>query len=151
MSLFDKTEKPIGLASDHAGFAAKQIVIKLLTEKGIPFRDFGAYSDESSDYADFAHPLASAVEEGECYPGIAVCGSGNGINMTMNKHQSIRSALCWNKEVAYLARAHNNANVLALPGRLLNEEEIYEILVTFLNTPFEGGRHERRVNKIPCG
>jgi ribose 5-phosphate isomerase B len=151
MSLFDKTEKPIGLASDHAGFAAKQIVIKLLTEKGIPFRDFGAYSDESSDYADFAHPLASAVEEGECYPGIAVCGSGNGINMTMNKHQNIRSALCWNKEVAYLARAHNNANVLALPGRLLNEEEIYEILVTFLNTPFEGGRHERRVNKIPCG
>ncbi len=150
MSLFDKTEKPIGLASDHAGFAAKQIVIKLLTEKGIPFRDFGAYSDESSDYADFAHPLASAVEEGECYPGIAVCGSGNGINMTMNKHQNIRSALCWNKEVAYLARAHNNANVLALPGRLLNEEEIYEILVTFLNTPFEGGRHERRVNKIPC-
>lgn len=151
MSLFDKTEKPIGLASDHAGFAAKQIVIKLLTEKGIPFRDFGAYSDESSDYADFAHPLASAVEEGECYPGIAVCGSGNGINMTINKHQNIRSALCWNKEVAYLARAHNNANVLALPGRLLNEEEIYEILVTFLNTPFEGGRHERRVNKIPCG
>ena len=151
MSLFDKTEKPIGLASDHAGFSTKQIVIKMLTEKGIPFRDFGAYSDESSDYADFAHPLASAVEEGECYPGIAVCGSGNGINMTMNKHQNIRSALCWNKEVAYLARAHNNANVLALPGRLLNEEEIYEILVTFLNTPFEGGRHERRVNKIPCG
>ena len=150
MSLFDKTEKPIGLASDHAGFAAKQIVIKLLTEKGIPFKDFGDYSEESSDYADFAHPLATAVENGECYPGIAACGSGNGINMTMNKHRDIRSALCWNKEVAYLARAHNNANVLALPGRLLNEEEIYEILVTFLNTPFEGGRHERRINKIPC-
>ena len=151
MSLFDKTEKPIGLASDHAGFAAKQIIIKLLAENGIPFRDFGAYSEESSDYADFAHPLARAVESGECYPGIAICGSGNGINMTMNKHQGIRSALCWNKEVTYLARAHNNANVLALPGRLLNEEEIYEILVTFLNTPFEGGRHERRINKIPCG
>lgn len=151
MSLFDKTEKPIGLASDHAGFAAKQIIIKLLTENGIPFKDFGAYSEESSDYADFAHPLARAVESGECYPGIAICGSGNGINMTMNKHQGIRSALCWNKDVAYLARAHNNANVLALPGRLLNEEEIYEILVTFLNTPFEGGRHERRINKIPCG
>ena len=151
MSLFDKTEKPIGLASDHAGFAAKQVVIKLLTEKGIPFKDFGAYSEESSDYADFAHPLARAVESGECYPGIAICGSGNGINMTMNKHQGIRSALCWNKDIAYLARAHNNANVLALPGRLLNEEEIYEILVTFLNTPFEGGRHERRINKIPCG
>ena len=151
MSLFDKTEKPIGLASDHAGFAAKQIVIKLLTEKGIPFKDFGAYSEESSDYADFAHPLATAVENGECYPGIAACGSGNGINMTMNKHQGIRSALCWNKDVAYLARAHNDANVLAMPGRLLNEEQIYEILVTFLNTPFEGGRHERRINKIPCG
>ncbi|MEA4949759.1 MAG: RpiB/LacA/LacB family sugar-phosphate isomerase [Petrimonas sp.] len=150
MSLFDKTEKPIGLASDHAGFATKQIVIKLLTEKGIPFKDFGAYSEESSDYADFAHPLATAVENGECYPGIAVCGSGNGINMAMNKHRGIRSALCWNKEIAYLARTHNNANVLALPGRYLNEEEIYEILVTFLNTPFEGGRHERRINKIPC-
>lgn len=151
MSLFDKTEKSIGLASDHAGYAAKQIVIKLLTEKGIPFKDFGALSDESSDYADYAHPLAKAIESGECYPGVAICGSGNGINMTMNKHQGIRSALCWNKDVAYLARAHNDANVLAMPGRLLNEEEIYEILVAFLNTPFEGGRHERRVNKISCG
>ena len=151
MSLFEDTVKPIGLASDHAGFAAKQIVIKLLTEKGIPFKDFGAYSEESSDYADFAHPLAIAVENGECYPGIAICGTGNGINMVMNKHQGIRSALCWNKDVAFFARAHNDANVLALPGRLLSEEEIYEILVTFLNTPFEGGRHERRVNKISCG
>lgn len=150
MSLLNKTKKPIGLASDHAGFAAKQVVIKLLTEKGIPFKDFGAYSEKSSDYADFAHPLAKAVEDGECYPGIAVCGSGNGINMTMNKHQGIRSALCWNKEITYLARAHNDANVLALPGRLLNDEEIYEILVVFLNTPFEGGRHEKRINKIPC-
>ncbi|OPZ26624.1 MAG: putative ribose-5-phosphate isomerase B [Bacteroidetes bacterium ADurb.BinA174] len=150
MSLFENTIKPIGLASDHAGYAAKQIVIKLLTEKGIPFKDFGTYSDESSDYADYAHPLAKAIESEKCYPGIAICGSGNGINMTMNKHQGIRSALCWNKDVAYLARAHNDANVLALPGRLLNEEEIYEILVTFLNTSFEGGRHERRINKIPC-
>lgn len=150
MSLFNNSEEPIGLASDHAGFAAKQIVIKLLSEKGIPFKDFGAYSDESSDYADYAHPLAIAVENGKCYPGIAICGSGNGINMTMNKHQGIRSALCWNKEIAYLARAHNDANVLALPGRFLNEEEIYGIMVTFLNTPFEGGRHERRINKISC-
>ncbi|SFU51964.1 ribose 5-phosphate isomerase B [Porphyromonadaceae bacterium KHP3R9] len=150
MSLFDNTEKPIGLASDHAGYAAKQVVIRLLTEKGIPFKDFGAYSEESSDYADFAHPLAIAVENGECYPGIAICGSGNGINMAMNKHRNIRSALCWNREIATLARAHNDANVLALPGRMLTEQEIYEILVAFLNTPFEGGRHERRVNKIPC-
>lgn len=151
MSLFDNTVTPIGLASDHAGFKAKQSVIKLLSEKGIPFKDFGAYNEESSDYADFAHTLAKAVENGECYPGIAICGSGNGINMTMNKHQGIRSALCWNKETAYLARAHNDANVLAMPGRMLEEEEIYEILVTFLNTPFEGGRHERRIQKIPCG
>ena len=151
MSLFENTVKPIGLASDHAGYAAKQIVIKMLTEKGIPFKDFGAYSEDSSDYADYAHPLAKAIEGGECYPGVAICGTGNGINMTMNKHQGIRSALCWNKDVAYLARAHNDANVLAMPGRLLTEEQIYEILVTFLNTPFEGGRHERRINKIPCG
>ena len=151
MSLFENTVKPIGLASDHAGYDAKQTVIKLLTEKGIPFKDFGAYSEDSSDYADYAHPLAKAIEGGECYPGVAICGTGNGINMTMNKHQGIRSALCWNKDVAYLARAHNDANVLAMPGRLLNDEQIYEILVTFLNTPFEGGRHERRINKIPCG
>lgn len=151
MSLFDQTEKPIALASDHAGFKAKQSVIKLLTEKGIPYKDFGTYSEESSDYADFAHPMAKAVERGECYPGIAICGTGNGINMTMNKHQGIRSALCWNKEVTHYARAHNDANVLAMPGRLLSEEEIYEILVTFLNTPFEGGRHQRRIDKIPCG
>lgn len=149
MSLFDKTITPIGLASDHAGFKAKQIVIKLLSEKGIPYKDFGTYSDESTDYADYAHPLAIAVENGECYPGIAICGSGNGINMTMNKHQGIRSALCWNKEMSFLARAHNDANVLAMPGRMVTEDDIYEILVTFLNTPFDGGRHEQRIDKIP--
>ncbi|MDD2513231.1 MAG: ribose 5-phosphate isomerase B [Proteiniphilum sp.] len=151
MSLFDHSEKPIGLASDHAGFAAKQYIIRVLEEKGIPYRDFGAYSEESSDYADFAHPLALAVEKGECYPGIAICGTGIGISMAMNKHQGIRCALCWNKEIASLSRAHNDANVLSFPGRFLSEEEIYEILVTFLNTPFEGGRHERRIRKIPCG
>jgi ribose 5-phosphate isomerase B len=151
MSLFDNSEKPIGLGSDHAGFEAKRYIIKVLEEKGIPYKDFGAYSSESSDYADYAHPLALAVESGDCYPGIAICGTGNGISMTMNKHQGIRAALCWNPEVAFYARAHNDANVLSLPGRLLSEEELYEILVMFLNTPFEGGRHERRINKIPCG
>lgn len=149
MSLFDNTVTPIGLASDHAGFDAKQIVIKLLKEKGIPYKDFGTYDDKSTDYPDYAHPLAEAVEKGECYPGVAICGSGNGINMTVNKHQGIRSALCWNKEIAFWARAHNDANILALPGRFVTEEEIYDILVTFLNTPFEGGRHEKRINKIP--
>lgn len=119
MSLFDKAVTPIGLASDHAGFEAKQTVIKQLKEKGIPYKDFGTYSEESTDYPDYAHLLAVAVEKGECYPGIAICGSGNGINMTMNKHQGIRSALCWSKEIAGLARAHNDANVLAMPGRFL--------------------------------
>lgn len=150
MSLFENTEKPIGLAADHAGFAAKEYVKKVLEEKGIPYKDFGTYSEESADYPDFAHPMAAAVEDGTCYPGIAICGTGNGINMTMNKHRGIRAALCWTPEVAFYARAHNDANVLSLPGRLLDENGIYEILVTFLNTPFEGGRHERRVGKIPC-
>lgn len=150
MSLFDNTEKPIGLACDHAGFKAKEYVKKVLEEKGIPYKDFGTYSEESTDYPDYAHQLAVAVEKSECYPGIAICGTGNGINMTMNKHQGIRSALCWNKEIAHMARLHNDANVLALPGRMINEDEIYEILVEFLNTSFEGGRHERRINKIPC-
>ena len=152
MSLFEKdfTTKPIGLASDHAGFEAKQYVISVLEEKGIPYKDFGTYSEESMDYPDAAHPLALAVENGECYPGIAICGSGNGINMTMNKHPGIRSALCWSKEIAFYARAHNDANVLAMPGRYLTHEEIYKILVTFFNTQFEGGRHQRRIDKIPA-
>lgn len=148
MSLFDNIETPIGLASDHAGFAAKQVVIKHLEENGIPYKDFGTYSEEAVDYPDFAHPLAVAVEKGECYPGIGICGSGNGINIVLNKHQGVRSALCWNKKIAELARSHNDANVLAMPGRELEEEEIYEILVAFLNTPFDGGRHERRRDKI---
>lgn len=150
MSLFGESVKPIGLASDHAGFLAKDFIISKLKEKAIPYIDFGTYTTESTDYSDFGHQLAKAVEAGECYPGIAICGSGNGINMTVNKHQHIRGALCWNKEQAWLARAHNDANILSLPGRFLEEDEIYEILVTFLNTPFEGGRHQDRVEKIPC-
>lgn len=150
MSLFDHSEKPIGIGSDHAGFDKKQMIIKKFEEQGIPYKDFGTYSLDSTDYPDYAHPLAVAVENGECYPGVAICASGNGINMTVNKHQGIRAALCWNPEIAYYARAHNDANILSLPGRFLNDEEIYEILVTFLNTSFEGGRHQRRVDKIPC-
>ena len=149
MSLFDNSVKPIGLASDHAGFPAKAYVIKVLKEKGIPYKDFGTYSEERCNYADFGHPLALAVERGDCYPGIAICGSGNGINMTVNKHQGIRAALCWNPAIAKCARTHNDANILSLPGRWLYEEEIYDILVTFLNTPFEGGRHKQRIEKIP--
>ncbi|MDD2247268.1 MAG: ribose 5-phosphate isomerase B [Proteiniphilum sp.] len=150
MSLFNNPEKPIGIGSDHAGFRRKQFILNLLKERGVPFKDFGTYSMESCDYPDYAHPLAIAVENGECYPGIAVCGSGNGINMTVNKHQGIRAALCWNSEIAYYARAHNDANILTVPGRFLSDEEVIEILDTFLKTSFEGGRHERRINKIPC-
>ncbi|MGV8963666.1 MAG: RpiB/LacA/LacB family sugar-phosphate isomerase [Candidatus Saccharimonadaceae bacterium] len=150
MSLFGESVKPIGLACDHAGIVAKDFIISKLEEKAIPYIDFGAYSKEPTDYPDFGHQLAKAVEAGECYPGIAICGSGNGINMTVNKHQHIRAALCWNKEIAQMARMHNDANILSLPGRFLEEDEIYEILVTFLNTPFEGGRHQRRIDKVPC-
>ncbi|GAB6012847.1 ribose 5-phosphate isomerase B [Viscerimonas tarda] len=150
LSLFSQSEKPIGLASDHAGYETKRYIISLLEEKGISYKDFGTYSTESADYADYAHPLAIAVEKGECYPGVAVCGSGNGINMTLNKHQGIRAALCWNAKIARLARVHNDANILTLPGRFVSEEEVYQMLVVFLNTPFEGGRHQRRIDKIPC-
>ena len=150
MSSIDNMDEPIGLASDHAGFDTKSYLISVLKDMGLEYKDFGTSSRESSDYADYAHPLAAAVEKGECRFGIAICGTGNGINMTMNKHQGIRAALCWTTEVAFYARAHNDANVLSLPGRLLSKEEFYEILKMFLSTPFEGGRREKRINKIPC-
>jgi ribose 5-phosphate isomerase B len=141
--------KKIGLASDHAGFELKQFVKKWLEAKGWEYEDFGTYSAESCDYADFAHPLGFAVEAGECYPGIAICGSGNGINMTLNHHQGIRSALCWEPEIAHLARQHNDANVLVMPGRFISTEVADQILNEFFNTEFEGGRHIRRIEKIP--
>lgn len=141
----------VGLASDHAGYTAKQTVIGYLNKKKIPYKDFGTFSEESVDYADFAHPMAEAIERGDCYPGIAICGTGNGINMTLNKHQGVRAALCWNSEITRLTRTHNDANVLTLPGRYLKEEEIVDMLEAFFNTPFEGGRHEERIKKIPCG
>ena len=141
--------KPIALCSDHAGFDTKQAVIAFLKEQGIEYKDFGTYSTESCDYPDFAHPCAISVESGDCYPGIAICGSGNGINMTLNKHQGIRAALCWEPELAQLARAHNNANLLVMPGRFISNEKALEIVKTFLSTDFEGGRHQRRIDKIP--
>ena len=124
-------------------------VIDYLKSNGINYIDFGTDSEASCDYPDFAHPCAEAVESGRCYPGIGICGSGEGINMTLNKHQGIRSALCWIPEIARLARQHNDANVLALPGRFISNEEAIEIVKTFLDTPFEGGRHQRRIDKIP--
>ena len=141
--------KPIALCSDHAGFDTKQAVIAFLKEQGIEYKDFGTYSTESCDYPDFAHPCAISVESSDCYPGIAICGSGNGINMTLNKHQGIRAALCWEPELAQLARAHNNANILVMPGRFISNEKALEIVKTFLSTDFEGGRHQRRIDKIP--
>lgn len=139
----------IAVASDHAGFERKQAVLKYLQERGIEYKDFGAYTAESSDYPDFAHPLADAVSKGEFKEGITLCGSGNGINMTANKHQGIRSAICWMPEIARLARQHNDANVCALPARYITDEEAVEIVKTFLETDFEGGRHQNRINKIP--
>ena len=139
----------VGLCSDHAGFELKEYIKQLLSQRGWEIKDFGTYSTDSCDYPDFAHPLANAVEAGEVYPGIAICGSGNGISMTLNKHQGIRAALCWIEEIAALARAHNDANVLVMPGRFISKEEALKALDAFLNTPYEGGRHQRRIDKIP--
>lgn len=139
----------IALCSDHAGYELKSIIEGYLEANNMEFEDFGTFSAESCDYADFAHPCARAVEEGKCYPGIAMCGSGNGINMTLNKHQGIRAALCWNTELASLARRHNDANVLVLPARFIEPALALQIVDTFLSTQFEGGRHQRRIEKIP--
>ena len=141
--------KTVGVACDHAGYPLKQFVIDYLEKKGYSYNDYGTYSDSSVDYPDFAHPLAEAVESGECYPGIAICGSGEGMVMTLNKHQGIRAGLAWDKEVAGLIRQHNNANVLVMPGRFIANKLAETIMDEFFKTPFEGGRHERRVEKIP--
>lgn len=144
-----KKGTPIGMCSDHAGYELKSIIQGYLEANEIEFKDFGTYSAESCDYPDFAHPCAEAIERGECYPGIAMCGSGEGISITLNKHQGIRAALCWAPEFARLARQHNDANVLVLPARFIAPEVALEIVDIFLNTPFEGGRHQRRIDKIP--
>jgi ribose 5-phosphate isomerase B len=142
-------EKKIAIASDHAGFERKQNIIEYLKNKGYLFNDFGTFSNESVDYPDFIHPLATAIENREFQIGIVLCGSGNGVNMTANKHRGIRSALCWNTEIALLARKHNDANVCAMPARFLNEKEVIEITDIFLHTDFDGGRHQDRIEKIP--
>jgi len=141
--------KLIGLASDHAGYDLKQYVKQWIESKGWQYKDFGTNSTESCDYPDYAHPLALAVEAGECYPGIAICGSGNGIAITLNKHQRIRAALCWTPELSILARKHNDANVLVMPGRFISEDMADKILQEFFKNSFEGGRHQRRIDKIP--
>ena len=141
--------KKVALCSDHAGYEMKAAIIKYLNSKGIETEDFGTYSTESCDYPDYAHPCAEAVESGRCYPGIAMCGTGNGIGMTLNKHQGIRAALCWDKDLAVLAREHNDANILVMPARFIDIETALELVDIFLTTPFAGGRHQRRIDKIP--
>ena len=140
----------IGLACDHAGFNYKEQLKDYLSSKGTEFSDYGCYSLESVDYPDFAHQLAESIEKNVNDLGIQFCGTGNGINMSANKHQGIRAALCWNSHIAEQARLHNNANILTMPARHLKWEEVTSIVDTFLSTKFEGGRHERRVNKIAC-
>lgn len=139
----------LGIACDHAGFEFKEKLKADLLELGYEIKDYGTYSDESTDYPDYAHPLASAVEENKHIFGITLCGSGNGINMTANKHQKIRAALCWNVEIAELARLHNDANICSIPARFVDYTTALQIVKTFLNTKFEGGRHIRRIEKIP--
>ena len=139
----------IGLCADHAGYPLKEVIKKYIIEKGYEVNDFGTHSEESCDYTDYAHPCALALENGNVYPAIAVCGSGNGIGMTLNKHQGVRAALCWMPEIARLARAHNDANCLVLPGRFIDEKSALECVDMFLSTQFEGGRHQRRIDKMP--
>ena len=139
----------IGLASDHAGYEMKEFIRILLDNKKIPYIDYGTYTTESVNYPEFGHKLAEGIENNEVQIGIGVCGSGNGINMTLNKHSKIRSALCWNEEITQLARLHNDANVLALPGRFLPLDTAEKMVEIFLNTPFEGGRHQGRIEAIP--
>lgn len=142
--------KIIPIGADHAGFQLKQHLIQYLESKGYTLEDKGCFSEESIDYPDFGHPVATMVEENAGMLGILICGSGNGINMTANKHQGIRSALCWKKEIAELARLHNDANIIALPARFVSKEEAIEMVDVFLSTEFEGGRHQNRINKIAC-
>lgn len=141
--------KKIPIGCDHAGFELKTKIIAYLQEKGYGIDDKGCYSTDSIDYPDFAHPVAKEVEAVPESIGILICGSGNGINMVANKHQGIRSALCWTPEIARLAREHNNANILTLPARFIEEKTGLDIVDVFLNTSFEGGRHQKRVEKIP--
>lgn len=146
--------KKIAFASDHAGYELKEILEKYVSAKGYEYKDFGTHSTDSCDYPDYAHPAALAVENGDCDFGICMCGSGNGIQMTLNKHQGIRAALCWQPELARLAKAHNNANILVLPARFITPDEAKEIVDAYLDTDFEGGRHQRRIDKIAvkgCG
>jgi len=140
--------QPIAIGSDHAGFEYKEDLISFLEAKGLPFQDFGTHSNDSVDYADFAHPVADAVEKGEAAFGILLCGTANGVAMSANKHKGIRAAICWGEELAKLAREHNDANILCIPARFVREGDAEKMVQLFMYTFFEGGRHQRRVEKI---
>lgn len=143
-------KRKIAIGGDHAGFELKTIVISKLEKEGYDVTDFGTNSMDSVDYPDYIHPLAEALKSEDFYLGIIICGSGNGVAMTANKHQHIRAAICWQNEIAELSRQHNNANVISIPARFVSEDLALRMIDTFLNTEFEGGRHQRRVDKISC-
>lgn len=138
----------IAIGSDHAGFSTKEVIKQNLSKLGYSFNDFGCFSEESMDYPDSAHPVAKAVQSGGCRFGIVICGSGNGVAIVANKYKGIRTALCWNEQVTILARQHNDANIIALPARFISTEDAVKFALLFLTTPFEGGRHQTRVDKI---
>ncbi|MEE0337745.1 MAG: RpiB/LacA/LacB family sugar-phosphate isomerase [Prevotella sp.] len=140
--------KTVGIACDHAGFVLKKFVIEYLEAHGYQYKDYGTYSDMSCDYPDFGHALAEGITSGEVYPGIGICGSGEGISITLNKHAGVRAGLAWCPEIGQLIRQHNDANVLVLPGRFVDNKTAAKIMDNFFTTSFEGGRHERRVKKI---
>lgn len=145
----DLKGKILALASDHAGYPRKQAIMKFFDAQKIAYKDLGCYSEESVDYPVYAHKIAEAIEKGEFEMGITFCGSGQGISIAANKHQGIRSGVCWNPEIATLARQHNNANICAIPGRFVTDEEAVAIVEAFLSADFEGGRHARRIDQIP--
>ena len=145
----DLKGKIIAIASDHAGFAKKQVILSYFNQKGIEFKDFGCYSEESVDYPEFGHAIGEAINKGAYEIGITFCGSGQGISITANKHQNVRSATCWSAEIAELAKQHNDANICAIPGRFVSDEEAIAIVEAFLSSEFEGGRHARRIAQIP--
>ena len=142
--------KTIAIGCDHAGFPYKDAIVELLDKKGFTVLDFGTHSTDSVDYPDFVHPTANSIESGEADLGILLCGSGNGVSITANKHQNVRAALCWQREIAALARQHNNANMISLPVRFISESMALDMVTVFIETEFEGGRHARRVGKMPC-
>lgn len=142
--------KRIAIGGDHAGFLYKKKLVKYLTKEGYEVTDYGTDSEDSVDYPDYIHPLAKALEANKHDLGIIICGSGNGVSMTANKYSNVRAAICWKREIAQLARQHNDANIISIPARYVSYDMAKNMVNDFLNTAFEGGRHERRVNKIPC-